>query len=131
MSQKIDDTKKFDLGPEIFELLNQVLNNSNGQKEIINKLPEVKSFSRSDVISKLKKYYKDQKLVLTLGAGISIDFGLPTWPVLLQRLMITTFEKEQNVSAVLSKFFTNLFNPSPLIAGRYLQKYFEEKKIIL
>ena len=43
--------------------------------------------------------------------------------------MITTIEKEEKVSTVLSKLCTSVFSPSSLIAGRYLQKYYEYKQL--
>ena len=81
---------------------------------------------RADIIKELKQSHKKEKLVLVLGAGVSMSFGLPSWEVLLQKLMMTTLEKEKNASSILSKLFAKIFNPSPLIAGRYLQKYFEK-----
>ena len=54
-----------------------------------------------------------------------MTFSLPSWETLLQKLMVTTLEKEKKASSILSKLFSKIFNPSPLIAGRYLQKYFE------
>lgn len=105
------------------------LRDKKGKQDLIKKLPDVKSLSRQEIIRKLSGYYQDERLVLVLGAGVSIGFGLPNWDTLLQKLMITTIEREQNVSTVLSKLFTDIFTPSPLIAGRYLQKYYEDKKL--
>jgi len=101
-----------------------------GYSELLKKLRDSlgNSFSkidRSEIIRELKQNYKKEKLVLILGAGVSMSFGLPSWDILLQKLMMTTLEKEKNTSSILSKLFTKIFNPSPLIAGRYLQKYFE------
>lgn len=56
-----------------------------------------------------------------------MGYGLPTWETMLQKLMVTTLEKDKDASNIISKLFSKLFNPSPLIAGRYLQKYFETK----
>jgi hypothetical protein len=81
--------------------------------------------SRTDIIKELKLSYKKERLVLVLGAGVSMTFGLPSWEILLQKLMVTTLQKDKNASSILSKLFAKIFNPSPLIAGRYLQKYFE------
>lgn len=80
---------------------------------------------RSEIIKEVRQYYKKERLVLVLGAGVSMAFGLPSWDILLQKLMVATLEKEKNASSILSKLFAKIFNPSPLIAGRYLQKYFE------
>ncbi|MFH1321366.1 MAG: SIR2 family protein [Bacteroidota bacterium] len=83
--------------------------------------------SRQEIINKINKAYRNEKLVFVMGAGISMNYGLPSWDVLLQKIMVTTIEKEQSASNALSKLFTELFSPSPLIAGRYLQKYYEKK----
>lgn len=88
-------------------------------------LPKSKSISRYAAIRNLKDAYKKQKLVLVLGAGVSIEFGIPSWNELLQNLMVHTIEKEPEVSSVLSKLFNEIFTPNPLKAARYLQNYFE------
>jgi hypothetical protein len=118
-----------DITNEIIKSALDFLNNSKTKIEFINKLPESKSLTKQQITNRLIDSYEKEKMVLVLGAGVSMGFGLPNWDTLLQKLMITTIEKEQNVSTVLSKLFTNVFSPSPLIAGRYLQKFYEEKKI--
>ncbi|GAB2833479.1 SIR2 family protein [Ferruginibacter profundus] len=80
---------------------------------------------RTDTISDIKQSFRKEKLVFVLGAGVSMTYGLPSWDTLLQKLMVTTLQREKKASGILSKLFSKLFNPSPLIAGRYLQKYFE------
>lgn len=107
----------------------KALNSAKIKSELINNLPEATTLSRQQIINKLITYYEKQGLVLVLGAGVSMGFGLPDWDTLLQKLMITTIEKEQDVSTVLSKLFSSVFSPSPLIAGRYLQKYYEDKEL--
>lgn len=84
-----------------------------------------KKTDRTDNIRDIKRKFKDEKLVFVLGAGVSMTFGLPGWDTLLQKLMVATLEKQKSASSVLAKLFAKIFNPSPLIAGRYLQKYFE------
>lgn len=88
---------------------------------------KTKELSRQEIIKKITSSYKNEKLVFVLGAGVSMNYGLPSWNILLQKLMVTTIEKEQSASNALSKLFTELFSPSPLIAGRFLQKYYETK----
>lgn len=118
-----------EISREIFQRAFEILNNTKTKSDFISKLPESKALSRQQVINKLIDCYEKENLVLVLGAGVSMGFGLPNWDTLLQKLMITTIEQEQNVSTVLSKLFTTVFSPSPLIAGRYLQKYYEDKKL--
>jgi len=86
-----------------------------------------KEVSMHDIIRKLSASYKNEKLVFVLGAGVSMSYGVPGWDMLLQKLMVNTIEKEQSASNALSKLFNELFSPSPLIAGRFIQKYFESK----
>ena len=83
----------------------------------------------ANLTNELKKCYKSERLVFVLGAGVSMGYGLPSWDILLQKLMVNTIEKESEVSTVLSKLFSKIFNPSPLIAGRYLQSYFEKNDL--
>lgn len=118
------------LSDELLKSIAKLLISKKGKNELINKLPDTKSFTHQEIIKKLQSYYQDKNLVLVLGAGVSMGFGLPNWETLLQKLMLTTIEKEQSVSSVLSKLFTNIFAPSPLIAGRYLQKYYRDKRLV-
>lgn len=111
------------------EIIKAFVKSIKDKEEFISKLPDSKSLSRQEIVRKLSKSLEEKRLVFVLGAGVSMGFGLPNWDTLLQKLMITTIEKEQNVSTVLSKLFTNIFAPSPLIAGRYLQKYYDDKKL--
>lgn len=106
-----------------------LLKNAKNKQEIIDKLPSIKTLSYDETIHRLSTYYKSENLVLVLGAGVSLGFGLPNWNTLLQKLIITTIEKEKKISTVLAKLFTSIFSPSPLIAGRYLQKYYDDKSL--
>ncbi len=115
------------LTPQLAEQILQFLKKRNSD-EFINRLPN-KNPSRNQIIKKISKNFKENKLVFVLGAGISMSYGLPNWDTLLQKLMITTINEDENASAVLAQFFTSIFQPSSLIAGRYLQKFFEDKQI--
>lgn len=125
----LETTITTEISKELIERAFKILKNAKTKSDFINKLPESKSLSRQQVIYRLIDCYEKENLVFVLGAGVSMGFGLPNWDTLLQKLMITTIDKEQNVSTVLSRLFTTVFSPSPLIAGRYLQKYYEDKKL--
>jgi hypothetical protein len=84
------------------------------------------TISKKQAVNNLTNAFKDEKLVLVLGAGISLEFGIPSWDSLLQKLMVHTIEKDNEVSNLLSNLFNKIFTPNPLIAGRYLQDYFEK-----
>lgn len=92
-------------------------------------LPKSNKIQKRTSINNIKSAYKEERLVLVVGAGVSIEFGIPIWDELLQRIMVHTIQKENEVSEVLSTMFNKIFTPNPLIAGRYLQTYFESKNI--
>lgn len=84
--------------------------------------------SRHEQISYLNRAYKDEELVLVLGAGVSSPYNLPSWGNLLQKLLFETFSNaNQNTKAslALSKLFPELFPNSPLISARFLEEYFK------
>ncbi|WP_461631997.1 SIR2 family protein [Labilibaculum euxinus] len=108
---------------ELFELFNEM-----EVSKIAAKLPKSNSISKITAIKNVNSAYQKEKLVLVLGAGVSIEFGIPSWNGLLQNLMVHTIEQEHNVSSILSKLFNEIFVPNPLIAGRYLQDYFENNE---
>lgn len=94
--------------------------------DFIDKLPKSSTISRQQALRNINEAYQKEKLVLVLGAGVSIEFGVPSWNGLLQNLMVHTIQQEHKVSSVLSELFNRIFTPNPLIAGRYLQDYFEQ-----
>lgn len=86
--------------------------------------------TRKEQITNLNKAYKDEELVLVLGAGVSVPFRLPSWANLLQKLLFETFNNhstDTESSSVLSKLFPELFPNSPLISARFLDEYFKKK----
>lgn len=99
-------------------------------KELNSKIKEQVSANLpvSISIKGLTESYKNNNLVLVLGAGVSVEYGLPDWNVLLQKLLLTAFENETNEtkekSLVLAKLFTKAFQLSPLIAARFLNNYY-------
>lgn len=109
---------------ESFEKLNNIDYNV-----LIKNLPSTRKSTSKTAIKNLKTAFIEGNLNLVLGAGISSTYGLPTWDNLLQRLLLKTIEQETDKATVLSKFFTKIFNPSPLIAGRYLQESLVDKKV--
>ncbi len=80
--------------------------------------------SYKEQVKNLSYYYHNECLVLVLGAGVSIDHNLPSWNILIQRLLFThlvyDIEHKHDVANILSKLFTSTFAPDPLIASRYL-----------
>lgn len=96
--------------------------------DLVKNLPKTRKSLPKTAVRNLKTAYTEGNLNLVLGAGISKTFGIPTWENLLQRLLLKTIEQETDKATVLSKIFTKTFNPSPLIAGRYLQESLKDSK---
>jgi hypothetical protein len=122
--QKAFENTKFDYNAvlsknlrESFERLGKI-----NFEDLSKNLPTTRKSSSKTALRNLKTAFENGNLNLVLGAGISAKYGLPTWDNLLQRLLLKTIEHEADKATVLSKFFTKVFNPSPLIAGRYLQE---------
>ena len=73
----------------------------------------------------LSRAYQQEKLVLVLGAGVSLEYGLPSWPTLLQELLIRSLgdrnDKDPQRTAALATVYTQAFRPNPLIAARYVR----------
>jgi len=59
-------------------------------KNLIEKLPKPNTISRRQSAKNLNEAHKSERLVLVLGAGISLEFGVPSWNLLLQNLMVHT-----------------------------------------
>ena len=74
-------------------------------------------------IEGLKKEYLEDNLVIVLGAGCSIDYGMPSWNTLLQTLLAKTFQGDQSEngkSLLFAEIFQNIFGGNSLVVARYL-----------
>lgn len=97
-------------------------------KFLNSKLPPTRKSTPETAVKHLQTAFNDGNLTLVLGAGISMKYGIPKWDELLQRLLLKTIEQKPDKAVALSKFFSKIFNPTPIIAGRYLQTAFSDKK---
>ncbi|QEY70660.1 SIR2 family protein [Pseudomonas denitrificans (nom. rej.)] len=76
-------------------------------------------------IKSLQSAYNNDQLVLYIGAGVSLDCGLPSWTELLERLTRSTIEKNvedanpKEIDEFLSIFKTES-STSPIITARIL-----------
>jgi hypothetical protein len=98
-------------------------------KNIVDKSKEQTTNEQVDPeyqINRLQEAYKNDDIVLFLGAGVSVAAGLPTWNGLLSKLLLTIIEK--NVNSNLSENQKNIFaenlkrinDASPLQIARYI-----------
>lgn len=122
---KHQDFKTIDIDSSYKLLTGELINSGIDFDNIFNVIPKIDITPKRTNLKNLNESYQKEQLVLVIGAGVSIEFGVPTWSNLLQLLMVHTIEKESNSPDVLSKLFNKIFTPNPLISGRYLQRYFE------
>jgi hypothetical protein len=50
--------------------------------------------SQKQKLEAVTKWYRDQRLVMVLGAGSSVSYGLPNWDTLLQKLLLITIKSD-------------------------------------
>jgi len=84
-----------------------------------------------DVIPNIRQHYRQGNLVFVLGAGLSLDSGLPDWNTLLQRLLLSTIKtgkaETPGEADLLARLFAKVFTPDPLIAARYLSGHYRKE----
>jgi len=88
--------------------------------------------SKEETKAALREAYVSGSLVLVLGAGVSVDYGLPSWNTLLQALLAKTFHGDgdgDERALLFAEIFNRTFEPSPLIAARYLAGQFKDTKL--
>lgn len=85
---------------------------------------------RSYHLERLRQLYAGNDTVLFLGAGVSVDAGLPEWGELLEALFVTLIVRKLNTGSAISddevsaiiKRFRDKSDPSPLLTARYLRR---------
>ncbi len=92
---------------------------------------------REGHIQSLIKAHQEERLVLVLGAGVSMGLGLPSWNMLLHKLMLNTIQADSigsesgassTQNSMIARLFTDILNPSPIAAARYVQTFFHGDK---
>lgn len=118
-NNKLDELIKTSLSSSLKKITDTILSAKSDQKAPL---------ERKNIIREIRKYHQSESLTLVLGAGVSIDYGLPSWEELLRRLLAKTLEKNNSENKAISGVFNSVFGPSALIAARYLRLHFEEKR---
>lgn len=90
-----------------------------------------------ETLPKLKEAYKNQKLVIAVGAGASCQSGLPTWNGLIDRLFTDFVSKRYTHSIVnpiiedIKVFMKHQMGDStPIVMAHYLQSHLTEKQFL-
>ncbi|EIO4107013.1 SIR2 family protein [Vibrio parahaemolyticus] len=86
--------------------------------------------SKDNKFEEVAKWYRSEKMVIVLGAGASVAYGLPDWNTLLQKLLLISLQSDDNSdqgnTSILAKTFSNVFQPNSLVAARYLNNHFKK-----
>ena len=102
---------------------------SSTQRKPLQKEIEQQKFSSTNYqISILRDHYVKGDLTLFLGAGVSIDAGVPCWDDLLKYLLSNLFTKklddligDDGIQHKLAELYHKNFNTSPLMIAQYLK----------
>jgi len=106
-----------------FVIINTI---SNSLKKDINHWKD----TRNERIKELRKIYKNDDLVLFLGAGISKKAGIPDWNSLISELMVKMIEEKLrdnniNINKAEQKMIVKEMNDfkeySPLLQASYIK----------
>lgn len=89
-------------------------------------------YNNKTQINDLIEKYKQGKLVLVLGAGISKSFNIPDWNELLSKLLINHFKTSEGFNKEFESEIVEVFNymnkDNELKKGRYIQSLYEKDK---
>lgn len=91
--------------------------------------------NRDLMVAGIKESFTQDKLVIVLGAGVSIPYALPSWNTLMQALISKTLfnnskdetENDDRKALVFAEVFNAVFSPNPLISARFLSSKYEIK----
>jgi hypothetical protein len=78
----------------------------------------------------LQKAWKEKQLVLFLGAGVSMPYGVPSWKDLVLELLFDQTEHTRRLGPLLphyrralASWMTDYFDYSPLVLARMVERY--------
>lgn len=100
-----------------------------------NETIEEKNAQKKKNILNIKRAYKRQDLVLFLGAGISMDAGIPLWSGLVKKLLIHMINEKtsdaklsESEQKTLNELAFNNTEDSPLTQMRYIRSAFSDEE---
>jgi len=86
-----------------------------------------------NLIDNIRRDFLDDNLFLFMGAGVSIDAGVPGWTDLLEKLNIAILRKSmtnllsEKETNILSKTLSKIHSDSPLIMASYIKQALNDK----
>ncbi len=110
-------------------------------EDVINNHTSEEQFeqNRDRLINEVKQVYKDQELVLFLGAGVSVDAGIPKWSELINLLLSEMIlkrakgEPEAQLSEHLPEMISLAYKnreDSPITQMRYIRGAFDSEEYL-
>lgn len=110
-------------------IVNRTISNS------LSREPDEWMVKREEQITQLKQIYKNQGIVLFLGAGISKEKGIPEWEELISDLLVELISEKlssnemrlnENESKFIIQKLKEMNESSPLIQARYIRTGFDK-----
>jgi hypothetical protein len=133
LSRRVDpesDSVRYIINPKqalIEDVLSDDLTSEKWKEEQQNK--------QKEFISKVKAAFRNQDIILFLGAGVSIDAGIPLWTGLIKQLLIYMINSKTRANALtetelklLNELAYNNKEDSPLTQMRYIKSAFSDEE---
>lgn len=86
-------------------------------------------------LRELKAAWKGRDLTLFLGAGISMDYGIPSWPALVLKMLYDQAESARRFKALkpqylraLASWMADYFDYNPLVLARLIENEIRERQ---
>ena len=101
--------------------LNEILCSSDTNADTVEEFHEEWEDERDNLITKARDKFSIGKNTLFLGAGVSIDAGLPTWDELLKKMLHKYKRRKHNIGRGDYKRVEKVCAGSSIITARYIR----------
>lgn len=112
-----------DINKEISDIMDNL-------EDVVPSINHGPSTTEEDIISSIREAIDNSNLVIVLGAGVSVDYGIPSWYNLLQGLIIKSIAPQEGrkllLNVLLNKTLCEALNINPLILGRYARNKYKD-----